>query len=107
MGDGECVGRRYEFSDVEREARSRYLPSAVNGGRPPGGDRRVLNSIVWKIRGGVAGRARPLRIVAVDLRRFRRFALDGTVERMHAGVQAAADAAGDFDWLVLVDSTIV
>ena len=39
--------------------------------------------------------------------RFRRWALDGTFTRMLAGVQADADAAGDIDWLVSVDSTIV
>lgn len=39
--------------------------------------------------------------------RFRRWALDGTFSRMLASVQAEADAAGDIDWLVSVDSTVV
>jgi hypothetical protein len=33
--------------------------------------------------------------------------LDGTFGRMLSGVQAQANAAGDIDWLVSVDSTIV
>lgn len=39
--------------------------------------------------------------------RFRRWAPDGTFERMLRAAQAHADAAGDIDWLVSVDSTIV
>lgn len=39
--------------------------------------------------------------------RFRRWALDGTFSRMLRAVQAHTDAAGDIDWLVSVDSTIV
>lgn len=39
--------------------------------------------------------------------RFRRWALDGTFERMLQAAQARADSAGDIDWLVSVDSTVV
>jgi hypothetical protein len=39
--------------------------------------------------------------------RFRRWAADGTFDRMLKGAQARADAAGDIDWLVSVDSSIV
>jgi hypothetical protein len=39
--------------------------------------------------------------------RFRRWALDGTFSRMLKAIQAEKDAAGDIDWLVSVDSTIV
>lgn len=39
--------------------------------------------------------------------RFRRWAADGTFERMLRAAQAIADAAGDIDWLVAVDSSIV
>ncbi|QGN48080.1 transposase [Micromonospora sp. WMMC415] len=38
------------MSDIEWEALSRYLPSAVTGGRPRIDDRRVLNGTVWKFR---------------------------------------------------------
>lgn len=67
----------------------------------------VLNGIVWKFRTGVPWR---------DVRygpwtslhtRFRRRASDGTFDRMLQAAQAKADAAGDIDRLVSVDSTIV
>jgi transposase len=38
--------------------------------------------------------------------RFRRWTLDSTFSRMKQ-VQAEKDAAGDTDWLVSVDSTVV
>ncbi len=101
--------RRYELSDAEWESLSRYLPSAVTGGRPRTDDRRVMNGIVWKIRSGAPWRDVPARYGSWKSisTRFRRWALDGTFTRMLAGAQADADAAGDIDWLVSVDSTIV
>jgi transposase len=103
------VIRRYELSDLEWEKLVAYLPSVVTGGRPRGDDRRVLNGIVWKIRAGAAWRDVPTRYGSWQsvYTRFRRWALDGTFTRMLAGIQADAEAAGDIDWLVSVDSTIV
>ena len=101
--------RRYELTDAEWDALSRYLPSTVTGGRPREDDRRVMNGIVWKIRSGAPWRDVPARYGwwKPIYTRFRRWALDGTFARMLAGAQADADAAGDIDWLVSVDSTIV
>lgn len=69
----------------------------------------MLNGIVWKVRAGATWRDVPARYGSWQsiYTRFRRWALDGTFARMLAGVQADADAAGDIDWLVSVDSTIV
>ena len=39
-------------------------------------------------------------------KRHRRFSLDGTWDRMHTRLLAEADAAGQLDWTVSVDSTI-
>ena len=101
--------RRYELSDPEWETLQRFLPSVVTGGRPRSDDRRVLNGIVWKIRSGAPWRDVPSRYGSWQsvYTRFRRWALDGTFGRMLAAVHADADAAGDIDWLVSVDSTIV
>ena len=101
--------RRYELSDAEWDALLRYLPSTLTGGRPREDDRRVMNGIVWKIRSGAPWRDVPARYGSWKsiYTRFRRWALDGTFTRMLAGAQADADAAGDIDWLVSVDSTIV
>lgn len=78
-------------------------------GRPRLDDRTVLNGIVWKFRTGVAWRDVPERYGSgAGLHtRFRRWAADGTFERMLRAAQAQADAAGDIEWLVSVDSSIV
>jgi transposase len=39
-------------------------------------------------------------------KRHRRYASDGTWDRIHAKLLAEADAAGQIDWTVSVDSTI-
>ena len=103
------VIRRYELTDAEWESLSPYLPSAVTGGRPREDDRRVLNGIVWKIRSGAPWRDVPARYGSWKsvYTRFRRWALNGTFDRMLAAAQAQADANADIDWLVSVDSTIV
>ncbi len=69
----------------------------------------ALNGIVWKFRAGVAWRDAPERYGPWTTlhTRFRRWAANGTFDRMLRAAQARADAAGDIDWLVSVDSTIV
>ncbi|MFI5534339.1 IS5 family transposase [Kitasatospora sp. NPDC051853] len=100
--------RRHELSDAEWALVGPLLPRSVTG-RPRLDDRTVLNGIVWKFRTGVAWRDVPERYGswATLHTRFRRWAADGTFERMLRTAQAKADATGDIDWLVSVDSTIV
>ncbi|WP_405434986.1 IS5 family transposase [Streptomyces anulatus] len=101
--------RRHELSDAEWAVLSRLLPSSGTAGRPRSDDRVVLNGIVWKLRTGSAWRDVPDRYGSWQTlyTRFRRWALDGTFSRMLRALQAERDAAGDIDWLVSVDSTIV
>ncbi|MDX3764052.1 IS5 family transposase [Streptomyces sp. AK02-04a] len=100
--------RRHELSDAEWEFVRPLLPASLRG-RKRLDDRRVLNGIVWKFRTGTAWRDVPERYGswATLHTRFRRWAKDGTFERMLRAAQAKADAAGDIDWLVSVDSTVV
>nr|WP_267885119.1 IS5 family transposase [Streptomyces rimosus] len=100
--------RRHELSDEEWEFVRPLLPESLRG-RKRVDDRRVLNGIVWKFRTGTAWRDVPERYGPWQTlhTRFRRWALDGTFERMLQAAQARADAAGDIDWLVSVDSTVV
>ncbi|MFJ2907424.1 IS5 family transposase [Streptomyces sp. NPDC087212] len=100
--------RRHELSDAEWDLIGPLLPRPVLG-RPRLDDRTVLNGIVWKFRTGVPWRDVPERYGPwTSLHtRFRRWAADGTFDRMLQAAQAKADAAGDIDWLVSVDSTIV
>ncbi|WP_243878351.1 IS5 family transposase [Streptomyces sp. SUK 48] len=100
--------RRHELSDAEWEFVRPLLPESLRG-RKRLDDRRVLNGIVWKFRTGTAWRDVPERYGpwATLHTRFRRWAADGTFDRMLQAAQAKADAAGDIEWLVSVDSTIV
>ncbi|MFH9642884.1 IS5 family transposase [Streptomyces globisporus] len=100
--------RRHELSDAEWEFVRPLLPESLRG-RKRLDDRRVLNGIMWKFRTGTAWRDVPERYGpwATLHTRFRRWAADGTFDRMLRAAQAKADAAGDVDWLVSVDSTIV
>ncbi|MEV4944085.1 IS5 family transposase [Streptomyces zaomyceticus] len=100
--------RRHELSDAEWDFVRPLLPESLRG-RKRLDDRRVLNGIVWKFRTGTAWRDVPERYGpwATLHTRFRRWAADGTFDRMLRAAQAKADAAGDIEWLVSVDSTVV
>ncbi|KOY55288.1 transposase [Streptomyces sp. XY332] len=100
--------RRHELSDAEWDLIRPLLPRPVLG-RPRLDDRMVLNGIVRKSRTGVPWRDVPERCgprTSIHTR-FRRWAADGTFDRILRAAQAKADAASDIDWLVSVDSTIV
>ncbi|MFE0764814.1 transposase [Streptomyces smyrnaeus] len=84
------------------------LPRSGRGSRRLD-DRMILNGIVWKFRTGTARLEVHERYGsrATLHTRFRRWAKDGTLERMFRAALPRADAAGDIEWLVSVDSTIV
>ncbi|TMU99888.1 transposase [Streptomyces sp. DASNCL29] len=92
-------------SDADREFVRPPLPESLRG-RKRRDDRRVLNGTVWKFRTGTAWRDVPDRYGpwATLHARFRRWAADGTCDRMLRAAQAKADAAGDVEWLMSVDS---
>ncbi|MFJ2721582.1 IS5 family transposase [Streptomyces sp. NPDC087437] len=100
--------RRHELSHAEWEFVRSLLPESVRG-RKRVDDRRVLDGIVWKFRTGSAWRDVPERYGSWGTlhTRFRRWAKGGTFARMLQAAQARADAAGDIEWLVTVDSTVV
>ncbi|MGW7188074.1 IS5 family transposase [Streptomyces sp. NPDC054838] len=92
----------------ERELLGPLLPSAGSG-RPRAEDRRVINGMVYKIRTGVSRRDLPERYSSRKsvYTCFRRYAIDGVFTRAPQQIQARADAAGDIDWPVQIDSTLV
>ncbi|MFC8016320.1 IS5 family transposase [Streptomyces cinereoruber] len=100
--------RRHELSDAEWELLAALIPSACRG-RPRAEDRRVINGMVYKIRTGVSWRDLPERYGSWKsiYTRFRRYAIAGVFTRALQQIQAQADAAGDIDWLVQIDSTII
>jgi transposase len=77
-------------------------------GRPFRDHRQVIEGIMFRLRTGTAWRDLP------DLfgpwqtvwKRHRRFSTDGTWDRILANLIADADAAGEVEWKVSVDSTV-
>ncbi|MEU6557407.1 IS5 family transposase [Streptomyces sp. NPDC046915] len=95
---------RHELTDQEWELLAPLIPRAATG-RPRMEDRQVVNGI----RTGISWRDLPERYGSWQTvyTRFRRYALDGVFTRALQQIQARADAAGDVDRLVQIDSTIV
>ncbi|MFC8015218.1 transposase [Streptomyces cinereoruber] len=85
----------HELSDAEWEFVRPLLPESLRG-RKRLDDRRVRNGIVWKLRTGTAWRDVPERYGpwATLHTRFRRWAADGTFDRILRAAQAKADAGG-------------
>lgn len=69
--------------------------------------RQVVNGVLYQIRTGVHWRDLPERYGPWKTvhERHRRWSADGTWERLLRRIQAEADAAGEIDWDVSVDST--
>lgn len=103
MGDrGDLTGAQWEWLEP-------LLP--VSNGRCGRwrDHRQVVNGVLYRIRTGVQWRDLPERYgpwkTAHD--RHRRWSADGTWEMLLQRVQAEADAVGEIDWDISVDSTSV
>lgn len=99
------------FSD-ERWARVEPLLPSNEGrqGRPFRDNRRVVEAIAYRYRTGIPWRDLPReRFGAWQTiwKRHRRYAQDGTWDRVLAQLIAEADARGEVDWTVSVDATII
>lgn len=68
----------------------------------------MLEAIAWRFRTGSPWRDLPAEFGPWQTvwKRHRRFSGDGTWDKIHAEVLADADAAGEIDWAVSVDSTV-
>nr|WP_189829149.1 IS5 family transposase [Streptomyces subrutilus] len=100
---------RNDLTDAQWERLEPLLP--VSNGRCGRwrDHRQVVNGVLYRIRTGVQWRDLPERHGPWKTvhERHRRWSADGTWERSLQRVQAEADAAGDIDWDVSVDSTSV
>ncbi len=69
----------------------------------------MIDGILYRVRTGVHWRDLPERFGPwkTVYERHRLWSADGTWEHLLQQVQAAADAAGEIDWDISVDSTIV
>ncbi len=100
------VTRRHELTDQEWELPAPLIPRVATV-RPRTEDRQVVNGMVYKIVTGISWRDLRYRPWKTLPTRFRRYALDGVFTQAPRQIQASADAAGDIDRLVQIDSTIV
>ncbi|MFG3518302.1 IS5 family transposase [Streptomyces bobili] len=100
---------RGDLSDAEWERLRPFLP--VGNGRCGRwrDHRQVIDGILHRVRTGVQWRDLPERFGPwkTVYERHRLWSADGTWERLLQQVQAATDAAGEIDWDISVDSTIV
>lgn len=86
------------------------LPSkSGRRGHPFGVNRRVVEGIAYRFRTGIPWRDLPREEFGpwpTVWKRHRRYAGDGTWDRVLTRLLAEADAAGKIDWGVLVDATL-
>jgi transposase len=100
---------RGDLTDAEWERLRPFLP--VSNGRCGRwrDHRQVIDGILHRVRAGVQWRDLPERFGPwkTVYERHRLWSADGTWEHLLQQVQAAADVAGEIDWDISVDSTIV
>ena len=103
------MSRRAVLTDAQWERICEVLPSSEGCvGRPFRDHRQVVEGIVYRYRTGIAWRDLPEDFGPWQTvwKRHRRFSLDGTWDKLLTRLLAEADAAGEIDWSVSVDSTI-
>ncbi|WP_055603047.1 IS5 family transposase [Streptomyces aureus] len=100
---------RGDLSDAEWERLRPFLPVSNRRCGRWRDHRQVIDGILHRVRTGVQWRDLPERSGPwkTVYERHRLWSADGTWERLLQQVQAAADAAGETDWDISVDSTIV
>jgi transposase len=108
---GKLVGvSRFRVFTNDQWARIEPLLPSSDGqrGRPFRNHRQVVEGIAYRYRCGIAWRDLPEQFGPWQTvwKRHRRFAADGIWDRIHAVLLTQADAAGEIDWTVSVDSTI-
>jgi len=83
------------------------MPSTCNTQTPPL-RRPVESTIIFRYRTGVAWRDLPAEFGPWQTvwKRHQRFSVDGTWDKILTAILAEADAAGEIDWAVSIDSTI-
>ncbi|WP_417198397.1 IS5 family transposase [Streptomyces stelliscabiei] len=100
---------RGDLSDAEWERLRPFLPVSNRRCGRWREHRQVIDGILHRVRTGVQWRDLPERFGPwkTVYERHRLWSADGTWEHLLQQVQAAADAAGEIDWDISVDSTIV
>jgi transposase len=97
------------LSDVQWARIEPLMPcSDGQRGRPFRAHRRVVEGIIFRYRAGLPWRDLPVEfgLWQTVWKRHRRFSGDGTWDRILGQLLAEADAVGEIDWTVSVDSTV-
>lgn len=93
----------------EQWARIEPLLPPLKGpmGKPYRPHRPVVEGAIYRLKAGIPWRYLPAEFGAWQTvhRRHQRWSLDGTWDRVLAALQTQAEAAGELDWRVSVDST--
>jgi transposase len=103
------MSRSAVLTDAQWSRIEPLMPSSDGvRGRPFRDHRQVIEGIVYRLRTGVAWRDLPESFGPWQTvwKRHKRFCTDGTWDKIHARLVAEADAAGEVDWSVSVDSTV-
>lgn len=84
-------------------------PTKKAMGRPMRDHRLLVEGAIYRYRTGVAWRDLPTEFGPWQTvwKRHRRFSTDGTWDKVLTALQVQADARGEIDWQVSVDSTSV
>ncbi|WP_439794851.1 IS5 family transposase [Streptomyces agglomeratus] len=100
---------RGDLSDAEWERLRPFLPVSNRRCGRWRDHRQVIDGILHRVRTGVQWRCLPERFGPwkTVYERHRLWSADGTWERLLQQVQASADAGGEIDWDISVDSTVV
>jgi len=103
------MSRTSLLSDAEWARIEPLMPSSDGQrGRPFRDHRQVIEGILYRLRTGIAWRDLPGSFGPHQTvsKRHRRLSKDGTWDKVLARLVAEADAAGDLEWELSVDSTI-
>lgn len=110
LSDHRIVGLIVPLTDAQWARIEPLLPDRTprRGGRWRD-HRQVIDAIAWKFQTGSQWVHLPAEYGSWKgvYTRLRNWAIDGTWERVFTALLAQADADGDLDWVVAVDSTIV
>lgn len=103
------MSRGPELTDEQWERIAALLPAQKGPMGPPFRPHRpIVEGIVYRYRTGIPWRDLPAEHGSWQTahRRHQQWSKDGTYDAMLAVIQAEADAVGEIDWQLSVDSTI-
>ena len=109
FADGGVMSRAAVLTDAQWQLIEPLMPSSDGKqGNQFRDHRQVVEGIIYRFRSGLAWRDLPGEFGPWQTvwKRHRRFSADGTWDRIHTALLTHADAIGEIDWNVSIDSTV-